>query len=489
MRLRYSIVIFCLFFSSISLAQIEDSTSIHVSFDSKYWASVKDSTITFVELKPYNRYERLKISHFDKQLNKSIVKEEVLEKKYKFKQQWSNDSSFFLLLSQSNSKNHLLVEYSYFTKKLTKTLFETFMKIDAEKFRIFGIYAYIASTVKQNPILVQVNLVSNKAKVLPYPMLGSAKIEEMKVHDEPRQMDIIISSLLKRETHIHLKSYSINGELVQEKVFKNDPEDEREFISTNITRTGIKDFYITGSYSTDRRELNGLYTIQCKDDEDKVVYTPISSFKNYYTFLPQREREKKKEYIIKKTEKGKDVSIQEKLLLHDVITLDDAYYILAEAYYPTYRQESFVSYLYGRPMVQYRTVFSGWEKSHFVSAKFSMDGKLISDTSIVIHTSKSTNLVKDIYVSKKEDKKEYSLFYSKGNKIFEADLDLNKNKDFDPITLPRMSFGGIRKWYDTTFVGLFTKIVKPPISLIVVTNKKYVVLCKFKSEKKNNYPK
>ena len=489
MRLRYSIVVLCLFISSIFHAQIEDSTKIHVSFDSKYWASVKGSTVTFIELKPYNRYEELKISSFDKQLNQSIIIDEVLDKKYKFKQQWSNDSSFFILLSQTNAKKHLLIEYFHSTKKHRKTFFETFMKVEAEKFRKFGDYAYIASTVKQNPILVQVNLVSNKIKVLPYPMLGNAKIEEMKVHEEPQQMDIIISSLLKRETHIHLKSYALNGELVQEKKYKNDPDDEREFISTNITRIGVKDFYITGTYSKDGRELNGLYTIKCEDDKDKITYTPISSFKNYYNFLPQREREKKEEDIIKKTEKGKDVTIQEKLLLHDVITLDSTYYILAEAYYPTFRQESFVTYLYGRPMIQYRTVFNGWEKSHFLSAKFSMKGKLMSDTSIVIHTSKSTNLVKDIYVSEKEDKKEYSLFYSKSDKIYEADLNLKNKENFTPIDLPHMSFGGIRKWYDNTFIGLFTKIERPPISLVIITNKKYVVLCKFKSEDNDRYPK
>ena len=113
MRLRHSIVGLFLLFTSNTIAQIVDSTKIQVSFQSKYWANVRDSSISFIQLKPYNRYEHLEINSFDKNLKRKIITEVDLDKKYKFQEQWSNHHSIYLLLSQSNLKKHLLVQYSY----------------------------------------------------------------------------------------------------------------------------------------------------------------------------------------------------------------------------------------------------------------------------------------------------------------------------------------------------------------------------------------
>ena len=137
-----------------------------------------------------------------------------------------------------------------------------------------------------------------------------------------------------------------------------------------------------------------------------------------------KQQERMESKIQKRKKQGKDLRLQYRLLVHDIIQRNGQYIMIAEAYYPEYRNNN--NY-YGSPMMggfgmgggfgigfgspwgyspysNYRSypVFDGYVYPHAVIAGFDMQGNLLWDNSFEINDVKTFVLKEKVKVSIKE---------------------------------------------------------------------------------------
>ena len=91
--------------------------------------------------------------------------------------------------------------------------------------------------------------------------------------------------------------------------------------------------------------------------------------------------------------KGKEISFDYKLLVHDIIKRDSSYIMIAEAYYPEYHTVTYTSVdSYGRPETVSYTVFDGYRYTDALIACFDKQGELLCDNSFEIWNILTFNL-------------------------------------------------------------------------------------------------
>ena len=165
--------------------------------------------------------------------------------------------------------------------------------------------------------------------------------------------------------------------------------------------------------------------------------------------------------IEKKKSKGKDLRIQYRLLVHDVIKQDDLYVMIGEAYYSQYVSKSYSDFFtsYSREPGDFD--FDGYQFTHAVIAGFDNQGALIWDNTFNIHDYKSYNLKKRVKVNTNKQNQDIVLLYTLEGMIHKLVINkgqiIRQNDQFKlaaPSDLVKQSdLGEAEYWYDNYFIA------------------------------------
>ena len=107
-----------------------------------------------------------------------------------------------------------------------------------------------------------------------------------------------------------------------------------------------------------------------------------------------------------KEAKGKKLRYNYNLITHDIIEMNEQYVLVGEAYYATYRTETYYTTdSKGNMVMQTRTVFDGFQYSHAVVAGFDKKGNKLWDNTFEMWLSHKPYFAKKyITVSTTDDK-------------------------------------------------------------------------------------
>ena len=218
--------------------------------------------------------------------------------------------------------------------------------------------------------------------------------------------------------------------------------------------------------------------------------------------MPDRQRERQEKKIQDKKEKGEDLRLDYRLLVHDVIKKDGKYIMVAEAFYADYRYNNYSPYGFGNsswnsfgspyssfynpyrwgygnyglysPFSSYYSpwgwgnrnynnsqTFDGWVYTHAVVAAFDEKGNLLWDNSIELKDVKEQKLTEKVKASIKGD--EIVLSYSNKGQIFtkiiqaEKVLENTQNKPIDTQLegdkVKQTTSDNIDFWYNNYFLA------------------------------------
>ena len=217
--------------------------------------------------------------------------------------------------------------------------------------------------------------------------------------------------------------------------------------------------------------------------------------------MPERQRERQEKKIQDKKEKGEDLRLDYRLLVHDVIKKDGKYIMVAEAFYAEYRNNNFNPYGMGNswnswgspyssfynpyrwgygnyglysPFSSYYSpwgwgnrnynnsqTFDGWIYTHAVVAAFDEKGNLLWDNSIELKDVKEQKLTEKVKASIKGD--EIVLSYSNKGQIFtkiiqaEKVLEETQKKPIDTQVegdkVKQTTSDNIDFWYNNYFLA------------------------------------
>jgi hypothetical protein len=241
----------------------------------------------------------------------------------------------------------------------------------------------------------------------------------------------------------------------------------------------------------------GIYLTSINENEiTNTKFFDFTDFKNYFAFLSPKQRERQEKKVRNRKQKGKELKLSHRMLVHEIIKQDDNYILVAEAFYPEYRYNNNFNSPYGTgfgnfspfyssyfnpyrwgygnwgnysPFSNYygfrgnnnREVFDGWKYTHSIIAAFDKQGKLLWDNNMELNEIKTQTLKEKVKVNIDGDLITMS-YADKGeifSKSFKNGITINELKGKPVSTekqgdsIKRTTTDEIELWYDNNFLA------------------------------------
>lgn len=342
----------------------------------------------------------------------------------------------YLMFQKGQYKTY---EYQFLTIDLvsldtTQHSFVNALPLDLTEFYVKNNVAVLGGKVNFRSVIMLFDFATNKQKVVPGFYNTRSELLQIKMDQYDSAFDVLVNERLANNFTISTKTYSLDGELLQNIILK--PTEGMSLLWGSTTAFEDDARLIAGTYSPRVGAYSRGIFISRIDRKGGQTFSYINygDLTNFFSYLKAKRQERLKEKIVRRKIKGKKLKFNYRLMVHDIIKSGDQYIMIAEAYYPVYsNQTSLNSGFYAS---QGSLVFDGYRYTHAVVIGFDKQGNLLWDNSFEINDVKSYTLKK--YVQIAPDNEKVVLMYifedvirSKiisGNQILEG-------KTFNPVAL------------------------------------------------------
>lgn len=281
---------------------------------------------------------------------------------------------------------------------------------------------------KEQALIIVKDLVSNEESVVKF-IEKPSFIKDLKYNPTARQIWVALNVYMsRRESSTFLNAYDFTGQLINS-VSLAPIRSSEKLMNAQIHFNSQDEIFVLGSFnnlngkmdrseSTEKGEQSeGFYIAGIVGGSQKFLRTHrLLDFKNITQILNNEQLAAAGNVLKKQNKKGQEQSLNYDFLIHNLTIFDNEFIILAEAYYPEFRQISTMSYdFYGRPMPYYYTVFDGFKYFNAFVVSFDKEGNLNWSNGIKIWDMQSMQLSRRTAIYR--DGSEMALFYNHEGKI------------------------------------------------------------------------
>jgi hypothetical protein len=241
-------------------------------------------------------------------------------------------------------------------------------------------------------------------------------------------------------------------------------------LSVNASKKENGGYVVCGSYTSKLKSstAEGLFIAEIEEGKVTFVqYNGFSEFKEFLSYLPDRQKdrvEKKKE---KREKSGKSVAFNMLTIHHPMLMIDDAYFILAEYYHPTYRQVTQTT----NGQTTSHQVFDGYRYTHASLVKYDLEGKMLWDRTFELSPAyKPFFPVRFISLAKKQSSEAVTMVYCSLKRIVSKSIRYNGEIEFENISeeidsgiagdKTKRSIADVDYWYDNYFMIHGSEVIK-----------------------------
>lgn len=379
-------------------------------------------------------------------------------------------SSIYLLFNRYRSPEYQVVKVSAGPGFVENFMFQTIERFQITDFKTLGYSAFLAGTLKDEPVLIQTNLQTGQSKVLPTAVKGTLSIQSVEVDTTFQVVNVSLVIKNGRSIKIVVRSYSETGQFISE-VGPN-PEEGLALLNGRLQILNESEKLLIGTYGLSSRQSassatsQGLYISKFVNDQEQFTqYHSFTDFAHFFDYLGDRQLEKMERRIQKKKDDGQDLKLNYRLLVHDIIPSDNQYLIVAEAFYPEYKYNNnlygsrsywgnpwmfgsgfgyglynpyfFNPYYGARRYGGYNNqVFDGFVYTHAIVAGVDFSGKLIWDNSVKFDNVKSSELREKVTATPKDNGHTQIVYGNKGT-IWTKTVDKDKTVEAErSIVIP-----------------------------------------------------
>ena len=347
-------------------------------------------------------------------------------------------------------------------------------KFNFTDMKVMGNTAYLHAIKKGSDILYKIDLETGNSTAIPLIVKSYSpkkiNVENYQLLEKSNELLIFLNVRLGgREYETYLMMVNEDGSI--DKPFQLSQKDGHTISTVSACRVSADELVYTGTYSKNTYEAEGLFFAKVTEGEvDYIQYYSFLDLSDFLSYLPERKQEKIEKKKKKKEEKGQELSIDYLIADHDIIVLEDGYLFLGEAYYPTYRTESYTTYVNGVATTSYRTVFDGYRYTHAVLAKFNKDGSLAWDICFKMYPNYKPFYVKRFIAISEQTDNSIGMVFTSGNsiisKIVDFDGEILSNEEWDLMATgseedkARWTNSNIDYWYDNYFIAYGAQKIK-----------------------------
>lgn len=395
------------------------------------------------------------ITKFDTELQQTWSINGDLEENQSYVDFSRDGRDVYFLFSKFNSDLYQIIKVSTGIGLMQKFFFENISRFEVSEFKVHNDFAYLAGMVKEEPVLMSVNLQKLQPRILAGGLKGTASISSLDFDEENNLLVVSYSVKKGRSSYMVVKRINPNGKIVEQ--LSVEPEDDYGLLTGKLFSLNDGTQLMIGNYGYKGYQSNGVPMSQglyiSKVDEENPEYVKLHSFtefKNFFKFMSQKQQDRIERQISKKKDKGGDLRLNYRVLVHDIIQKDNQYILVAEVFYPEFRNNNnfYGSGMYGSPfwggypygfgnMGYYRYYglnswawnpwlwggsrgfnnqqFDGFKYTHAVVAGFDEKGNLIWDNSFSFDNVKSQELKEKVKI--KLDNNDITLVYSHKGKL------------------------------------------------------------------------
>lgn len=259
---------------------------------------------------------------------------------------------------------------------------------------LFGMTLY-----NYEPFIFIYNLNKGTTKTAKDTYPGQSYADDLAVDDKNGSFDVTVKNFIQRKTNaMFIDEFNADAEKIS--TLKLVTKDNNRKINTcKIIALDENEKILIGTYNNNTKGnkanpafagftegASGIFFSKIVNGEQQEIkFYNFTHFNNFYNYISSRRALKMMKKARRLEAKGKEISYDYRLLVHDIIRKDSDYIMIAEAYYPEYHNETYVSYdYYGRPVYNTYTVFDGYRYTNAIIACFDSKGEMKWDNSFEI---------------------------------------------------------------------------------------------------------
>ncbi|TAH19365.1 MAG: hypothetical protein EAZ08_09350 [Cytophagales bacterium] len=462
-------VFFFLFFTSSTFIFAQDNH--RIEFLSNYRVDKHDN----LQLVPLKHQGFLLISASSKQkgkwifslydtcLKKTSEKSIIINHKLTFQAKHKDGSNLYLLFTKYKSDEFQIIRFNTVSHLLELHTIKALKKFYFTGFRVMKEACFVSGIVGQTSLILHFDLTNKKTKVLPASLTKKLEIDSIEKDSVGNMIHFCIISEKPLDYDLVIKSFSVEGMLVDELKVKH--EGENKLISGKVSVLEDRKKIVIGTYSDGSSSLaDGIYIagFQLDNTQEYIRFYPFTDFKNFFSYLPE-EQQKRIDKLKEKQKalKGKDVRLQYRLLVHSPIQQNKSLILVAEAYFPLFKHTPKIDWQGRREGVTSEIIFEGYQHTHAVVMSFGAQGNMNWDNVFKIEHVKNKELQKIIHLYLQTDS--LSMVYGAEGFIRSKTIQSQRIiENDDKVKIP-MTFGTdkiiktysneIAYWYDKHFLA------------------------------------
>lgn len=385
----------------------------------------------------------------------------------------SNDSSQIVFLF-SNRTEWIVKIYDVVNQSLSERVFEkadwTFRSMN---YLLLDGKIVMSGFQKKKPTVLIMDLVSGDQQFVLIPGISSRRtVESMGLDNRNEKVVVFMRDGKDMKTStMNLLLLEPTGEISSSMELDKDPN--FSIIDGSVTWIDERSFLIAGTYGTSGRRgySAGYYLSKWTDEkQDFITYHSFTEFATYLSYLPERAQKKMEKRVDRKKEKGATDIVQSYVAIHPVIIIGDSYRIIGEAYYPTYRTETYTSFVNGRAVTSTRQVFDGYQYTHAAVLDLDESGAKIKDYCFSMYlTNKPFSVIRNLRITENQNG-DMRMMYSTGSRLkattITADKEMSETDFGEIITnhegdnVRSTGFTTCSYWYEDSYLVYGVQTIK-----------------------------
>ncbi len=336
---------------------------------------------------------------------------------------------------------------------------------DVSHFRVLGNTAFVAGHYRDRAVVVRFDFFSRQSRVLPGLYVNRLTVSSLEVDDAAQQINVIVTTSRRGRCQLSLRTYSYEGKMLRETALPAD--DGRTLLSGRVVPLGGGEALLVGNYSVNCSPYaQGVYVAQLNEGgETAVKYLEFAQFKNFFNYLKPARRQRVLERIARKKEEGKETRFRYLMLVHDLVPTDEGFLLVAEAFFPQYRNASVGAFTtFGRAGAD--RLLEGYRYTHAMICGFDKTGKLLWDNCLAMPDRLSYELEEQVQVTRQPDEKlvlaypledRISTLVIKGNEVIEDKDDFELAPKNGPERILATENTTLAAWYEQYFLAWGTQ--------------------------------
>ena len=290
-----------------------------------------------------------------------------------------SDEQVQLLFSRKQYEKELLSVFKIDlnTGSFKEQKISTVFPIEITHFEALNDFILLGGTTNHKSVVVTFNK-NNIPHVVPEIYGNENEIVNISIDDLTGIFSVIMAEK-NRAKNVSLTIYGYTRE--NQQLFKNKgiPLGGRNLLNGTMTPSLGNSRYLAGSFSNNGTKLSkGLFISKFTGDQlNFLKYYEFAYFENFFEFLGLGKMQKLKGRIKRKTEEGKKINLNYRVIIHEIMQNQGRLILTGEVYYP--QHTDIQTFTYSNIANPYSNL--GFNHTHAFAVVFDTEGNLLWDHS------------------------------------------------------------------------------------------------------------